>query len=283
MLIVDRYVYAAAARSPPCDLGPRRRRQRRRLPADRARASRWTAAGASTSSPSAPRGDRVAGARVPRRLQDLPLGAGRDRRAARPRPARRARASSSRSSGPSGCGKSTLLSLAAGLDQPSAGEVRAVGRSLGRLDEAELAAYRARDVAIVFQSDNLWPALDRRRRTWPPRCGWRSTAAGRGRGGGGARRVRPRRAAHASRRARSPAASSSAWRSPPPRRAAHRSSWPTSRRASSTRRNERSRPRGAARAARGARQHGGRRDPLRARCRRAADRVIEIRDGRAVR
>jgi putative ABC transport system ATP-binding protein len=61
--------------------------------------------------------------------------------------------------GPSGCGKSTLLALTAGLDEPSAGELRVWGRSLGRLDEAELAAYRARDLAIVFQSDNLWPAL----------------------------------------------------------------------------------------------------------------------------
>jgi putative ABC transport system ATP-binding protein len=61
--------------------------------------------------------------------------------------------------GPSGCGKSTLLALAAGLDEPSAGELRAWGRSLGRLGEPELAAYRARDLAVVFQSDNLWPAL----------------------------------------------------------------------------------------------------------------------------
>src|SRR2546423_1478926 len=61
--------------------------------------------------------------------------------------------------GPSGCGKSTLLALAAGLDQPSAGEMRALGRSLGRLGEEELAAYRARDTAIVFQSDNLWQTL----------------------------------------------------------------------------------------------------------------------------
>jgi putative ABC transport system ATP-binding protein len=61
--------------------------------------------------------------------------------------------------GPSGCGKSTLLTLAAGLDEPSAGELRVWGRSLGRLEEAELAAYRAQDLAIVFQSDNLWPAL----------------------------------------------------------------------------------------------------------------------------
>jgi putative ABC transport system ATP-binding protein len=61
--------------------------------------------------------------------------------------------------GPSGSGKSTMLHLAAGLDEPSAGEVRVFGRSLGRLTEAELADYRARQVALVFQSGNLWPAL----------------------------------------------------------------------------------------------------------------------------
>jgi putative ABC transport system ATP-binding protein len=64
--------------------------------------------------------------------------------------------------GPSGCGKSTMLALAAALDQPSAGEVRAGERSLQRLDEIELARYRAREVALVFQSDNLWPTLSAR-------------------------------------------------------------------------------------------------------------------------
>ena len=64
--------------------------------------------------------------------------------------------------GPSGSGKSTMLHLAAALDEPSAGEVRVFGRSLARLDESDLAAFRARELAIVFQRGNLWPTLTAR-------------------------------------------------------------------------------------------------------------------------
>ncbi len=64
--------------------------------------------------------------------------------------------------GPSGSGKSTALHLAAGLEEPSAGDVVVFGRSLARLGEAELASYRAREVALVFQSGNLWPDLSAR-------------------------------------------------------------------------------------------------------------------------
>jgi putative ABC transport system ATP-binding protein len=64
--------------------------------------------------------------------------------------------------GPSGSGKSTAMHLAAGLDEASAGDVVVAGRSLTRLGEAGLSAYRAREVAIVFQSGNLWPDLSAR-------------------------------------------------------------------------------------------------------------------------
>ncbi len=61
--------------------------------------------------------------------------------------------------GPSGSGKSTFLHLVAGLDTPSAGEIRVFGRPLGRMAEDELSLFRARTVAVVFQRDNLWSSL----------------------------------------------------------------------------------------------------------------------------
>ena len=64
--------------------------------------------------------------------------------------------------GPSGSGKSTALHLAAGLEEASAGDVLVFGRSLSRLSEPELASFRAREVALVFQSGNLWSDLSAR-------------------------------------------------------------------------------------------------------------------------
>ena len=64
--------------------------------------------------------------------------------------------------GPSGSGKSTAVHIAAGLEEPSAGDVVVFGHSLARLGEAELAMYRAREVALVFQSGNLWSDLTAR-------------------------------------------------------------------------------------------------------------------------
>ncbi len=65
--------------------------------------------------------------------------------------------------GPSGCGKSTMLSMAAALDTPSAGEVRADGQPLALLGEDDRATFRARGVALVLQRANLWPSLSARR------------------------------------------------------------------------------------------------------------------------
>ncbi len=136
--------------------------------------------------------------------------------------------------GPSGSGKSTFLALAAALDVPSAGEIRAFGRSLARLDESELAAYRSTEIAIVFQADNLLSILSARE----------NVALSVDLGGGGALgrpgrslgHVRPRRSAPGSSRASSPGASSSASRSPPRPLAGRPSCLLTSPPASSTQR-----------------------------------------------
>ena len=61
--------------------------------------------------------------------------------------------------GPSGSGKSTLLHCAAGLDEPSAGEISLAGTKLGGLTETALTELRREHVAFVFQAFNLMPAL----------------------------------------------------------------------------------------------------------------------------
>jgi putative ABC transport system ATP-binding protein len=57
--------------------------------------------------------------------------------------------------GPSGSGKSTLLQLAAGLMAPDSGTVLFDGRDITRLSARESAAYRLRDVGLIFQSFHL--------------------------------------------------------------------------------------------------------------------------------
>lgn len=59
--------------------------------------------------------------------------------------------------GPSGCGKSTLLHLLAALDRPDAGTIRVNGHDLAQ--ERNLSRYRARQIGLVFQLDNLLPTL----------------------------------------------------------------------------------------------------------------------------
>lgn len=57
--------------------------------------------------------------------------------------------------GPSGSGKTTLLLLAAGLLSPERGRVLFEGRDINDYTPHERAAYRRRDVGIVFQSFHL--------------------------------------------------------------------------------------------------------------------------------
>jgi ABC-type lipoprotein export system ATPase subunit len=61
--------------------------------------------------------------------------------------------------GRSGSGKSTLVHLAAGIDEPSRGEVLLMGRPLSRLPDAERTRLRRDHVGLVFQFFHLLPHL----------------------------------------------------------------------------------------------------------------------------
>ena len=64
--------------------------------------------------------------------------------------------------GASGSGKTTLLNILAGLDQPSAGQVRVGERDLLTTTEDDLVHYRRSEVGFVWQQTgrNLIPYLD---------------------------------------------------------------------------------------------------------------------------
>ena len=55
--------------------------------------------------------------------------------------------------GPSGCGKSTLMNIIAGLEEPSAGELKLDGRDITSLPPAD------RNISMVFQSYALYPNM----------------------------------------------------------------------------------------------------------------------------
>lgn len=61
--------------------------------------------------------------------------------------------------GPSGSGKSTLLYTLGALEPPSSGEVILDGRNPYTLSDAEVSAFRNREVGFVFQDHCLLPQL----------------------------------------------------------------------------------------------------------------------------
>ena len=64
--------------------------------------------------------------------------------------------------GPSGSGKSTFMNVAAGLDDPTGGEVWLAGHPLHALDDTERTLVRRDHVGFVFQAFNLVPTLSAR-------------------------------------------------------------------------------------------------------------------------
>ncbi|MEW6713216.1 MAG: ATP-binding cassette domain-containing protein, partial [Candidatus Riflebacteria bacterium] len=61
--------------------------------------------------------------------------------------------------GRSGSGKSTLLNMLTGIDHPTQGFVRLMGRDIHRLNESELSVFRGANIGIVFQFNQLIPTL----------------------------------------------------------------------------------------------------------------------------
>ena len=127
--------------------------------------------------------------------------------------------------GPSGSGKSSLLRILAGLDRPTAGQVRVGGEELSTIPAGRLRKFRRRVVSYVFQrpSDNLISYLNvEQHMHLASRLRGSTKEASRSTPGATTSRTRCR------------AARSSAWRSPRPSPACWRWSSPTSRRPSST-------------------------------------------------
>jgi putative ABC transport system ATP-binding protein len=61
--------------------------------------------------------------------------------------------------GPSGSGKTTLLNMIAGIDKPTNGTLEVAGEDIAKLNDGQLARWRADHIGFVFQFYNLMPVL----------------------------------------------------------------------------------------------------------------------------
>jgi putative ABC transport system ATP-binding protein len=61
--------------------------------------------------------------------------------------------------GPSGSGKSTLMNILGCLDSPTAGTYVLNGKDVSKMEDADLALIRNKEIGFVFQQFNLLPRL----------------------------------------------------------------------------------------------------------------------------
>ena len=59
--------------------------------------------------------------------------------------------------GTSGSGKSTFLNMLAGMEKPTHGSVRILGKEITGMNEQELAGFRQKHLGFIFQAYNLLP------------------------------------------------------------------------------------------------------------------------------
>lgn len=61
--------------------------------------------------------------------------------------------------GKSGCGKSTLLSIISGIDAPTSGSVKLLGKDFHKMNTAGQEQFRNENIGILFQNYHLIPEL----------------------------------------------------------------------------------------------------------------------------